>query len=378
LTGISFLTRLFGSDPNGPSRALKLDLKRLTAVAFSMGESHASLGLKGLGPADQLHRLNRHLGDRLGGYSARERASIQEKIASADKILPTEVRMAKSPGLSPEAQDAIASGCADLGRPLRDEQIHSIHAHLKSKHVLLCHDAHIGGAAVSSLVDVPADQNYACYEYLDLWSSPHILEYATQDRILDLAQAYLGCTPTLYSINAFWSFPNRQPHPYSQLFHRDWEDYRSLVVFTLLTPVETPEEGAHYYVEASHDLKTFQALLDSKGITSAEAENLLVRDGAVIAPTAMKLFEHSARRFDGPAGMSFCGDGYGLHRAVVPRSRPRLLLWFRFGNFYNETMYKVSLRGANRDEAQRALQRIPNTPRHRYVFRYMVNALSSV
>ena len=97
--------------------------------------------------------------------------------------------------------------------------------------------------------DVPAGENYATYEFLDLWSSPHILEMAAQDRFLDLAQAYLGCTPTLYSLNAFWSLPNREPHPYSQLFHRDWEDFRSLVVFTLLTPVDTPEEGAHYYVE---------------------------------------------------------------------------------------------------------------------------------
>ena len=90
--------------------------------------------------------------------------------------------------------------------------------------------------------DVPADQNYACYDYLDVWSAPHIMSVATQDRLLDLAQGYFGGAPTLYSINAFWSFPNRQPHPYSQVFHRDWEDYRSLVAFTLLTPVDDPED----------------------------------------------------------------------------------------------------------------------------------------
>jgi hypothetical protein len=318
------------------------------------------------------------MGDCLGSCSALERALIQEKFASADQILPAEVRAASPSSLSPEAQDAIANGCADLGRAMRGEQVQAIHAHLKSKHVLLCHDAHIGGASVPSLADVPADQNYACYEYLDLWSSPHILEYATQDRILDLAQAYLGCTPTLYSINAFWSFPNRQPHPYSQVFHRDWEDYRSLVVFTLLTPVESPEEGAHYYVATSHDVKTFERSLNARGIAGPDVESLSGRNGEVIAPVAMRLFEHSARRFDGLAGQSFCGDGYGLHRAVVPHSRPRLLLWFRFGNFYNETMYKVPLRGAARAEAQRALQRIPDTPRHRYVFRYVANALSAV
>jgi hypothetical protein len=378
MTGMSFLARLFGAERDGLSTALALDVKRLKAVAASMGEKGASLGLKKLGPTDQLHRLNRYMGDCLGSCSARERSALQQKIASADRVLPADVRAPASSNPSPEAQAAIADGCADLGQALSAEQVQSIHVHLKSKHVLLCHDAHISGTAVPSLAQVPADQNYACYEYLDLWSSPHILEYATQGRILDLAQAYLGCTPTLYSINAFWSFPDRQPHPYSQLFHRDWEDYRSLVVFTLLTPVDTPDEGAHYYVAESHDVKTFERLLSTKGVAGADVENLSGRDGTVIAPAAMRLFEHTARRFDGPAGRSFCGDGYGLHRAVVPRTRPRLLLWIRFGNFYNETMYKVPLRNASRDEAQRTLRRIPDTPRHRYVFRYLIDALASI
>ncbi len=292
--------------------------------------------------------------------------------------MPTEVREAKSSVLSPEAQSVIATGCADLGVTLSAEQVQAIHAHLKSKPVLLCHDAHIGGRSVPSLADVPRDRNYACHEYLDLWSSPHIMELASEDRFLDLAQAYFGCTPTLYSINAFWSFPNLEPHPYSQLFHRDWEDYRSLVVFTLLTPVDQPEEGAHYYVEGSHEVASFEAALKARHADEADVKSLSGRDGTVIAPVATKLFAHSARRFDGPAGRSFCADGYGLHRAVVPRSKPRLLLWFRFGNFYNETMYKTPLRGADRAVAERVLQRIPATPRHRYVFRYLIDALKSV
>jgi hypothetical protein len=375
---MSFLARLFGTEQNELSAAQKLELKRLTTVATSLGETKSTLGLKGHSASEQIHLLNRHLGHRLGSCSARERALVQSKFIAADRVLPADIRTPKSSAVSPEAQSAITTGCADLGRTLSDHQVQSVHAHLKTKPVLLCHDAHISSTAVASLDDVPADQNYASYEYLDLWSSPHILEIATQDKILDLAQAYLGCTPTLYSINAFWSFPNREPHPYSQLFHRDWEDFRSLVVFTLLTPVESPEEGAHYYVEASHEVDSFEELLRAKGVDGMDIQSLSGRDGKAIAPVAMKLFGDGARRFDGPAGQSFCGDGYGLHRAVVPYSRPRLLLWFRFGNFFNETMYSTPLRGATPTEAERALKRIPDTPRHRYVFRYMVDALSAV
>jgi hypothetical protein len=375
---VSFLARLFGTELNGLPDTQKLELKRLKTVAMALGETKSTLGLKGLGGAEQIHLLNRRLGERLGGSTAHQRAESQRAFLGADRVLPVGVRQATSPAPSPEAQSVIATGCADLGRTLNAGQVQSIHSHLKSKPVLLCHDAHIGASTVASLADVPPDQNYACHEYLDLWSSPHLMELATQDRVLDLAQAYLGCTPSLYSINAFWSFPNRQPHPYSQVFHRDWEDYRSLVVFTLLTAVESPEEGAHYYVEGSHDVDTFEVALRAQNVDGEDAHCLSGRDGTAIAPVAMKLFGQTARRFDGPAGQSFCADGYGLHRAVVPRSRPRLLLWFRFGNFYNETMYKTPLRGANRIDAERVLRRIPDTPRHRYVFRYLIDALSAV
>jgi hypothetical protein len=152
-------------------------------------------------------------------------------------------------------------------------------------------------------------------------------------------------------------------------------DYRSLVVFTLLTPVETPEEGAHYYVETSHEVNKLEASLRTRGI-EADIETLSAR-GTAIAPLAMKLFEHTARRFDGPAGQSFCADGYGLHRALVPRSRPRLLLWMRFGTFFNENAYRIPPMTGDPAAAQRALQRIPATPRHQYVLRYLIEALSS-
>ena len=90
----------------------------------------------------------------------------------------------------------------------------------------------------------------------------------------------------------------------------------------------------------------------------------------------MKLFKGSARRFDGPAGKSFCTDGYGLHRAEVPRDRPRLLLWLRFGNFFNETVYTMNSGNLSAEAAAEVLESIPATLRHQYVFRYLIQALT--
>jgi hypothetical protein len=90
----------------------------------------------------------------------------------------------------------------------------------------------------------------------------------------------------------------------------------------------------------------------------------------------MMMFGDSARRFIGPAGTSFCGDGYGLHRAVVPRTRPRLLLWMRFGTLFNNTKFNMDPGTGDRRAMDCARRRIPATPRHQYVFRYLVDALS--
>jgi hypothetical protein len=372
---MSLLSKLFGPRQGDLPDALALDLSRLRKVAAILGEKKQTLRKKGQSEQDQLRELNLWLGERLNRCPASGRVAVADAFARADRVLPRRVRQGAAT-VTPQVKNVRDTGCADLGSGLSAAQIADIHAHLRSKPLLLAHDAHMATARIASLDDIPDDQNYACYDYLDLWSSPHIIERAAHETVLDLAQGYFGGTPTLYSINAFWSFPHRKAHPYSQVFHRDWEDYRSLVAFSLLTPVDVPEEGAHYYVETSHEVAKFEQTLRAGG-AAADLDRLADR-GDGIAPLAMKLFEHSARRFDGPAGTSFCIDGYGLHRAVVPRSKPRLLLWMRFGSFLNEAAYKRPRVSGDRAVAQSVLRRIPQTPRHQYVFRYLIEALEAV
>jgi hypothetical protein len=374
LNRMTFLTRLFKpADRLAPS--LAVDLARLKKALSLLGVPKTELELRELSPAAQLGEINKYFGNRLLRSTPQDRVAIAKVMSRADDRLPSTIRNLGSSSNAIEAAPMCATGCTDLGAGFSAQQVNEIHHHLAGCPLLLAHDAHTAKQRVASLADVPEGQSYACYEYLDLWSSPHVIELAASDRTLDLAQQYLGCVPTIYSINAFWSLPNRQPHPYSQLFHRDWEDYRSLVTFTQLTPVANPEDGAHYYVEGSHDDATFERMLQSRAVPREDITKLSSRDGPAVATIAEPLFSQTARRFDGLAGRSFCSDGYGLHRAVVPRSQPRLLLWFRFGTFYNSTMYRGPLPPKDRNEAQAIVRRIPDTPRHRYVFRYLIDAL---
>jgi hypothetical protein len=374
------------------SETLSLDLSRLKKVAEQLGRGARG----GFGRREQLRRINRDLGEWLvaGGPSAR--SVMTQSVGEADALLPVETKRTNGPVGAAEVDQLRQMGCLDLGEMLSAEQAAEVVARLASKPLLIGHDPGRFQGEATSLASLPRDMNYACHGYLDLWSSPHVLEFASQGRLLDLAQAYLGCTPTLSALNAYWSLPERLPEPVLQAFHRDLDDCRSLTIFTFLTPVDMPEEGAHFYVEKSHDPALLEQSLRADGV-GTKVDYLLA--GPFVAQMTMRLFHRRARRFHGPAGSSLCVDAYGLQRSVVPRSKPRLLLELRFGTFFNEQVYDMKLNRdgderrmvrrfeaalrrlggafdrARQEQARSALQRIPATARHRYVFRYMIEEL---
>jgi hypothetical protein len=376
------------------SEALSLDLSRLKQIASRLGCEEAG----GFGTREKLRRINRALGGRLANGGADERSTSAQVVVEADSSLPVEIRTPNSAVDIDEVDRLRRDGCLDLGQGLSSAQASEVERHLRPKPLFIGHAPRRSDGQVPSIDDVPRDRNFACYDYLDLWSSPHLLEFASQDRMLDLVQGYLGCTPTLCSLNAYWALPERSADSELQAFHRDLDDYRSLVVFTLLTPVEVPEEGGHFYVEKSHDPALLEASLRAEEV-GTKLDYLLA--GPFVAPMTMRLFGRSARRFKGPAGASLCADGFGLHRSVVPRSRPKLLLELRFGTFFNERVYDLRLSSESgarrairrvlspllrvgsvfdqtrREQAREILRRLPDTPRHRYVFRYMLRELSA-
>jgi hypothetical protein len=370
---------------------LSLDLSRLESVAARLGLETAG----GFGTRDRLKRINKALGERLAGGDADTRSALAQAVADADASLPAAVRMASKPVKSAEIDHLRQDGCLDLGRRLGTEQAAATEKHLLSRPLRIARRPHHWEPQVPSLGDLPRTVNFGCYDYLDLWSSPHLMELACQDDLLDLVQAYLGCTPTLCSLNAYWAQPERPADPEVQAFHRDLGDGRSLAVLSLLTPVEMPEEGGHFYVQTSHEPERLEASLRAEGV-GIKLEYLMA--GTFVGPMSMRLFSRSARRFIGPAGTTLCVDPFGLHRSIAPRSRPKLLLELRFGTFFNERLYDLEL-GRRNDvrralrkvlipvgavvdpirsrQARAVLRRIPATPRHRYIFRYMIHELSA-
>jgi len=376
--------------PIDRATAPALELARLTKATASLGYGSPT----GFSAAKRLQQINRDLGERLAAARPDERVAIAQALAEADAVLPADIRKPHGSAQAADVERLRQTGCLDLGPLLGTAEAGDIQRHLSSRPLLVGRSPERSEGQAASLDTVPSNKHYACPSPLDLWSSPHLLEAVSQDRILDLVQGYLGCTPTLYSLNAFWALPDRPADPQRQSFHRDLEDFRSLALFTLLTPIEVPEEGGHYYVEGSHDIAILEASLRAEG---AETKIDYLVASPFIPSLAMRLFHRTARHFHGQAGATLCGDPYGLHRAVAPRSSPQFLLEARFGTFFNERLFTMKpgpagaqrglmqrlltpLLGAgsspDRERMRQILARLPATPRHRYVFRHMVRTLS--
>lgn len=172
-------------------------------------------------------------------------------------------------------------------------EINAINDHLLSRPVYL--DAHIPQTA-RRRGDEPVDRSQIgdsecyCVHTTEALLAPHLLERALS--LTDVAARYLGLDPPiLYSTNAFWTRPGpRAARGDIQGFHKDEDDDRFLAMFTLLTDVLAPDDGAH---------------------------ELVGPDG-------------HTRQVMGYAGTIFLADTSYSHRGIKPTKTERGIHWFRW------------------------------------------------
>lgn len=169
-------------------------------------------------------RLNALLANLQVMVDHRSRRDMARMLAHlGNELLPR--RFANGAG-APGAQMA-EDGCVPLGPLLTPSQIEEVLTHLRPKKV---HKAHVYSGGTEAPLDfatAASTLSHAGYALPDVIDAPHLLELANSDRILSLVESYLGCRPTLYSLNAFWSFPGSHAlRPDLQKFHRDRDDFK--------------------------------------------------------------------------------------------------------------------------------------------------------
>lgn len=205
-----------------------------------------------------------------------------------------------------EQADAVVArlehdGCVMLPPLLSDSAVAEMVAYLKDQDLVLR-----DGRAVRPDA-VPGDQPLASFPLATIVNCPHALELANHPRLLQLAAAYLHCTPTISTVGLRWSYPSLAVDNV-QHFHRDMDDWHSVKLFLYLTDVDEMS-GPHVFVLRSH--------LDSRRevFCRSHSEDEVVRRYGAAALISIV----------GPRGTTFLVDTSGVHKGAVPLRRPRLM-----------------------------------------------------
>jgi hypothetical protein len=208
------------------------------------------------------------------------------------------------------------------------------------------------------------------YRSDQLVRAPRLLEQLNDPRLIDLIEAYLGCVPTLYSVNAWWSFPAEKPELYySQYYHRDTDDWRFITLFIYLTDVGA-DGGPHQVIPGSHSLEGMKKLAPSGWLRPFDAAATFSNAmGEEFAAECERRFGHHAEALVGPAGSMFLVNTLALHRGLMPTRQPRLLMWARYG--LGPTV--ISTDTEHGPIARRQVPgKLEDTPRNRYINRFLI------
>lgn len=270
-------------------------------------------------------------------------------------------------------------GLVDLGAQLTEQQAAEVRAYFAG---LPCFNSHLPAQSdrvPRSLSEISRAGGHASYAIADVVDAPYLLELANSPFMLSIAEGYLGCTPTLYSMNAFWSFPGTtEPTLGLQTFHRDFDDFRFCTLFVFLTDTDATD-GAHTYIVETHRYGTFKTLVGRLALSSSDpayADMLESLDEADLFSSSNldlddacdQLLAPAFRSVHGSAGSAVIEDTYGLHRGSIPRT-PRLLFWARYGLYQNSTWFNDQF---GEVRASSTNGRVPSTAYHRYVNRLLV------
>ena len=256
------------------------------------------------------------------------------------------------PRLEPNPEWSIAEaalrqdGIVSFGQVFSKEQCASIVDRVRQQPCYAAHVPAFSDGVAGTPAEIKRRSPYASYKLHNALEIPELLAFASDMKLHQLADAYLGCQPTIYSIHLFWTFGGLPKPAHTHLWHRDIDDYRFLSCFVYLTDVEEGE-GQFQFLRKTHNvgmlgerLKKVNLERMHRGLMPVSAEDYFPPKPQMEADNLDHLeylLGDEIMPIVGPAGSAFIGDTFGLHRGTVPQTRDRLVCWIRFGLTKNIT-----------------------------------------
>jgi Phytanoyl-CoA dioxygenase (PhyH) len=197
-------------------------------------------------------------------------------------------------------------GIAHLGQLLSTEQVDEIRNWLSQR--LIIDEYRPETPAFLPLGSGRHPDSHVAYHYAaDVIAAPHLLALANRPELLAIAEAFLGCRPTIGYLAAWWSYPTTVGAQQAENFHRDVDDWRFLKLFVYLTDVG-PDNGPHIYVTQSalkDELRELRRFEDAEVFQTFGSDKILVNEGN--------------------AGSGFFENTSGIHKGQPVKSGKRLM-----------------------------------------------------
>lgn len=179
-------------------------------------------------------------------------------------------------------------------------------------------------------LDAAYSKPFFVARYYNVSSLSAIKKLSQDQKIKQIAAAYIGKNAKYTGASLYWTFPIADSSQDANLlsfceYHYDLDDFASVRFCFYLTKV-TEDSGSHYCIIGSHrkrrllyDLNYLSRRPPEQGLKDFYGEDKIIS-------------------ITGKAGSGFIEDTFCYHRGSVPKSNPRLFLQLHFAaNNYNHT-----------------------------------------
>ena len=202
---------------------------------------------------------------------------------------------------------------------------------------------------------------YASYDFNTQLNCTPILKACLNQKILSIAQNYLGTVPLLFSVNTFKTFPDQEAFTHS--FHRDLDNLLWVVFFVYWTKTSA-NDGGFQQIKFTHSISK-NSKYDNTKYKSPEDFIFNTIPGYNKDKEYLDFFDKNdiVSSYGDPGTVTAC-DTFGLHRGM-PVKTPRLVTWLRYGpissrqKFEKESYYenKAKLTHKNRKFVKSSLHK---------------------
>ena len=194
------------------------------------------------------------------------------------------------------------------------------------------YDSHMPLVSKRRKVNLDPEGAYMSYDFNTQLNCLPILKLCLNERVISIAEKYLGTVPILYSINTFRTLPKKLAFTHG--FHRDVENIKMLVFFIFWTDTNK-DDGAFEQIYYTHKpSQKLSHILENNNL------NLLPKDENNFFKLTTS-YGHDEKYFKifqkekifssyGKSGHIATADTFGIHRGTSVKT-PRLVTWIRFG-----------------------------------------------